>query len=58
MTWKTFREDCIEEGLEAAKLSTVRRMLSKGYAEEEILDLTECGQDILDRVKAEVLAAK
>jgi len=40
----------IEQGIER----TVRRLLIKNYPDGEIIDITECTPELLERVKAEI----
>jgi len=44
----------IEQGREQTLEQTVRRLLIKNYPDGEIIDITECTPELLERVKAEM----
>ena len=47
--------DVVEErGIEQGIERTVRRLLIKNYPDGEIIDITECTPELLERVKAEM----
>lgn len=47
-------EQGIEQGREQTLEQTVRRLLIKNYPDGEIIDITECTPELLERVKAEM----
>ncbi|MCQ2532942.1 MAG: hypothetical protein MJ093_09620 [Saccharofermentans sp.] len=48
--------DVVEErGEERAIERTVRRLLMRNYPDGEIIDITECTPELLERVKAEII---
>lgn len=47
-------EQGIEQGREHTLEQTVRRLLIKNYPDGEIIDITECTPELLERVKAEI----
>ena len=44
----------IEKGIARGIERTVRRLLMKNYPDGEIIDITECTPELLERVKAEM----
>jgi len=46
-----FEKEVYEKGIEEGIVSSVKKLLIKGFSDEEIIDLLEVNKDVIDKVK-------
>ncbi len=51
-TRRDARREGMLEGIKEGKMSIIRNLLQKGMTESEIMELTECGQELIDEARS------
>ena len=56
--FKTLLEEGREQGLEEKTRTIIRNMLARDMANEDIMAIAECGQELIDQVRKETIPPK
>ena len=48
-------EQGLEQGMQQEQVVIVRRLLQKNYSDSEIMEITECSQEVINSIKSEMV---